>query len=132
MLRPPPISTRTDTLFPYPTLFRSLRASDGALGASLPAAELPGPRARRHDAGARARPRRASGAGGAARPPHGRHAADPGGDRFGIRRDADLPGAARERAGSQAAQGDAGLHGRGPDYTTEQASGGERVGTYGK
>src|SRR3546814_10045938 len=23
MIRPPPISTRTDTLFPYPTLFRS-------------------------------------------------------------------------------------------------------------
>src|SRR3546814_10817151 len=27
MIRPPPRSTRTDTLFPYPTLFRS-RASD--------------------------------------------------------------------------------------------------------
>src|SRR3546814_16931607 len=26
MLRPPPRSTRTDTLFPYTTLFRSLRA----------------------------------------------------------------------------------------------------------
>src|SRR3546814_7067551 len=26
MIRPPPISTRTDTLFPYPTLFRSLLA----------------------------------------------------------------------------------------------------------
>src|SRR3546814_2662733 len=26
MIRPPPISTRTDTLFPYPTLFRSLPA----------------------------------------------------------------------------------------------------------
>src|SRR3546814_1845374 len=25
MIRRPPISTRTDTLFPYPTLFRSLR-----------------------------------------------------------------------------------------------------------
>src|SRR3546814_17044217 len=30
MLRRPPISTRTDTLFPYTTLFRS---SDGVLGA---------------------------------------------------------------------------------------------------
>src|SRR3546814_13465214 len=27
MIRRPPISTRTDTLFPYTTLFRSLRAS---------------------------------------------------------------------------------------------------------
>src|SRR3546814_13761774 len=27
MIRRPPISTRTDTLFPYPTLFRSLRAA---------------------------------------------------------------------------------------------------------
>src|SRR3546814_17581742 len=26
MRRPPPVSTRTDTLFPYTTLFRSLRA----------------------------------------------------------------------------------------------------------
>src|SRR3546814_9038900 len=26
MIRPPPRSTRTDTLFPYPTLFRSLAA----------------------------------------------------------------------------------------------------------
>src|SRR3546814_18170959 len=28
MIRRPPISTRTDTLFPYTTLFRSLRALD--------------------------------------------------------------------------------------------------------
>src|SRR3546814_6878999 len=27
MIRPPPISTRTDTLFPYTTLFRSARAT---------------------------------------------------------------------------------------------------------
>ena len=40
-----------------------LRASDGALGASLCAAELHGQAARRDDAGARARPRRAPGAG---------------------------------------------------------------------
>src|SRR3546814_8102404 len=30
MLRRPPRSTRTDTLFPYTTLFRSGRAADGA------------------------------------------------------------------------------------------------------
>src|SRR3546814_3094569 len=29
MIRRPPRSTRTDTLFPYTTLFRSLRAGDG-------------------------------------------------------------------------------------------------------
>src|SRR3546814_5156472 len=29
MLRRPPRSTRTDTLFPYPTLFRSQRLGDG-------------------------------------------------------------------------------------------------------
>ena len=44
-----------------------LRASDRAVGASLRAAQLPGQAARRDDAGARARPRRASGAGGAQR-----------------------------------------------------------------
>src|SRR3546814_4230872 len=30
MIRRPPRSTRTDTLFPYTTLFRSLRADDAA------------------------------------------------------------------------------------------------------
>src|SRR3546814_20801130 len=30
MIRPPPRSTRTDTLFPYPTLFRSIRPSKRA------------------------------------------------------------------------------------------------------
>ena len=44
-----------------------LRASDRAVGASLCAAQLPGQAARRDDAGARARPRRASGAGRAQR-----------------------------------------------------------------
>src|SRR3546814_1460396 len=34
MRRPPPISTRTDTLFPYTTLFRSIRWSSG--NASVP------------------------------------------------------------------------------------------------
>ena len=40
-------------------------ASDGAVGAPVRAAQLPGQAARRDDARARARPRRASGAGGA-------------------------------------------------------------------
>src|SRR3546814_10123652 len=31
MLRPPPSSTRTDTLFPYTTLFRSFVAAGGSL-----------------------------------------------------------------------------------------------------
>ena len=46
---------------------RRVRASDGAVGASLSAAELSRPHARRDDAGARAGPWRASGAGGASR-----------------------------------------------------------------
>ena len=53
-----------------------LRASDRAVGASLCDAELPGQAARRDDARARARPRRASGAGGAERPADGADAAD--------------------------------------------------------
>src|SRR3546814_9646177 len=32
MIRRPPRSTRTDTLFPYTTLFRSVRAFPGCLG----------------------------------------------------------------------------------------------------
>src|SRR3546814_6702583 len=36
MIRRPPRSTRTDTLFPSTTLFRSLAPSDGALPAQLP------------------------------------------------------------------------------------------------
>src|SRR3546814_2123405 len=32
MIRRPPRSTRTDTLFPYTTLFRSAAAQDGAAG----------------------------------------------------------------------------------------------------
>src|SRR3546814_4057995 len=35
MTRPPPRSTRTDTLFPSPTLFRSLRAHDGLAATGL-------------------------------------------------------------------------------------------------
>src|SRR3546814_4418897 len=34
MIRPPPRSTRTDTLFPYTTLFRS--AADAAAGRAIP------------------------------------------------------------------------------------------------
>src|SRR3546814_8744793 len=44
MIRPPPRSTRTDTLFPYTTLFRS-----GCRGDRTPARRPPaGDRARRH------------------------------------------------------------------------------------
>src|SRR3546814_6132501 len=32
MIRRPPRSTRTDTLFPYPTLFRSMRSVESAIG----------------------------------------------------------------------------------------------------
>src|SRR3546814_4775104 len=35
MIRRPPRSTRTDTLFPYTTLFRSIAAGDGGAGAAL-------------------------------------------------------------------------------------------------
>src|SRR3546814_17447846 len=35
MIRRPPKSTRTDTLFPYTTLFRSIPAKPGALGELL-------------------------------------------------------------------------------------------------
>src|SRR3546814_11604621 len=41
MIRRPPRSTRTDTLFPYPTLFRSLgaRGDSGRVGFALASAE---------------------------------------------------------------------------------------------
>src|SRR3546814_12155978 len=39
-MRPPPRSTRTDTLFPYPTLFRSSSAS-AASSASISSGERP-------------------------------------------------------------------------------------------
>ncbi len=74
-----------------------LRASDRAVGASLCAAQLPGQAARRDDARARARPRRASGAGGAQRPADGADAADAGRDRERVRRDAHLQEAAGRR-----------------------------------
>src|SRR3546814_9675502 len=40
MIRRPPRSTRTDTLFPYTTLFRSAASADGA-AAAAPAVEAP-------------------------------------------------------------------------------------------
>src|SRR3546814_19937151 len=36
MIRRPPRSTRTDTLFPYTTLFRSLQVADGLYDAQFP------------------------------------------------------------------------------------------------
>src|SRR3546814_8099336 len=47
MLRRPPRSTRTDTLFPYPTLFRSRPATDGRhrVGVDEDAVSESGPRA---------------------------------------------------------------------------------------
>src|SRR3546814_20275421 len=52
MIRRPPRSTRTDTLFPYTTLFRSGRAGDDGQAARDPA--------RRSGGGAVARPLRAA------------------------------------------------------------------------
>ena len=75
-----------------------LRASDRAVGASLRAAQLPGQAARRDDAGARTRPWRAPGAGGAERCADGADAADAGGDRERVRRNAHLQEAARRRS----------------------------------
>ena len=69
---------------------RRLRASDGAQRASVPAAELSRQDARRDDAGARTRARRASGARRAAGRADVRHAPDPGGNRQRVRRDADV------------------------------------------
>src|SRR3546814_5780410 len=40
MIRRPPRSTRTDTLFPYPTLFRSAQSSAGSAGASAQSATV--------------------------------------------------------------------------------------------
>ena len=80
---------------------RRLLASDGAVGAPLHPHELPGQAARRDDAGARAGPRRAPGAGGAARAAAGADAADAGRDRLRVRRDADLQGADRHGHGRQ-------------------------------
>src|SRR3546814_10360623 len=67
MILRPPMSTRTDTLWPYTTLFRSLDLPQGrarALGGPLPwraarAARQTRPPARRHAAGLAARRHRA-------------------------------------------------------------------------
>src|SRR3546814_17581108 len=40
MIRRPPRSTRTDTLFPYTTLFRSIAGDEGGAGADLHGAEI--------------------------------------------------------------------------------------------
>ena len=92
-----------------------LRASDRAVGASLRAAQLPGQAARRDDARARARPRRAPGAGGAERRADGADAADARRDRERVRRNADLQEAARADHRQEAAQGHARRQGRGHD-----------------
>ena len=67
-----------------------LRASDRAVGAPLRAAQLSGQAARRDDARARTRPRRASGARRAERRADGADAADARRDRERVRRDADF------------------------------------------
>src|SRR3546814_1982371 len=46
MLRTPPSSTRTDTLFPYTTLFLSVRRADGRLQVLIRSVIAPGPRPR--------------------------------------------------------------------------------------
>ena len=75
---------------------------DGAERAPLYPAQLPGQAARRDDARARARPRRAPGARQCARAADGADAADAGRDRVRVRRDADLPRAARAGADARA------------------------------
>ena len=75
-------------------------ASDHAVGAPLCADELPGQAARRDDARPRARPRRAPGAGGQERRADGADAADAGGNRQRVRRDADLQAAVGARPGA--------------------------------
>src|SRR3546814_13192858 len=53
MVRRPPRSTRTDTLFPYTTLYRSARLPAGAAGADRPVAGICGTGRRRGAATAR-------------------------------------------------------------------------------
>src|SRR3546814_2845072 len=65
MIRRPPISTRTDTLLPYTTLFRSLRraaAPEDRLQPRRPPGRSNGSRRRRLPARAQRRPRRAGAA----------------------------------------------------------------------
>src|SRR3546814_19028247 len=47
MIRRPPRSTRTDTLFPYTTLFRSI-GNVGDIGAAADHVQAPGPSLHRH------------------------------------------------------------------------------------
>ncbi len=94
---------------------RRVLPSDGAERAPLYPAQLSGQAARRDDARARARPRRAPGAGQRARAADGADAADAGGDRERVRRDADLPRAAQAGAEPARAQGAARVQGRGHD-----------------
>src|SRR3546814_5199538 len=61
MIRRPPRSTRTDTLFPYTTLFRSLRRWSRTTGGRSDATHHPTVRRRR---GADGRPRNRTGADG--------------------------------------------------------------------
>src|SRR3546814_1954266 len=63
MIRRPPRSTRTDTLFPYTTLFRSPQDRPGALRRAAPLLRWPGARRGRRGAG-QAPARRRSGAAG--------------------------------------------------------------------
>ena len=90
-------------------------ASDRAVGASVCAAQLPGQAARRDDAGARTRPRRASGAGGAERRADGADAAHARRNRQRVRRDAHLQEAPGADHRQEAAQGHARRQGRGHD-----------------
>ena len=76
-----------------------LRASDGGGRAPLRAPQLPRQEPRRDDAGARARARGAPAAGGGAGGAPGLDAADAGRDGERLRRDADLPQAARRGEG---------------------------------
>ena len=85
-----------------------LLASDRPGGAPLCAAQLHGQAARCHDPGARTRPRRASGARRRTGRIDGANPADAGRDRVGLRRNADLPRAARAHRRRIRTQGHAG------------------------
>src|SRR3546814_3376629 len=70
MIRRPPRSTRTDTLFPYTTLFRSGHGADG--GVALRGGGRAGPgRPQGHAGAAAPRARRRAGVGRLAGPPAG-------------------------------------------------------------
>ena len=92
---------------------RRLRPSDDAVGAPLCARQLSRQAARRHDARARTRARRPSGARRAQRRADGADAVDARRNRVGVRRDADVSRAARFHQRSGDAQVDARGQGRG-------------------